>query len=165
MTKKSAFTPLKMKSLTGFTLIELMIVMAVIAILIGIILPMVGGFREEANINRARGDLSTLRTAMESYYIHHSNAYPPALTGLTDTTTNPKIVTRIPDDPFLPGTTYQVLYSTNNQFYALWSVGPGGTASVTAVANTGGVTQAQGAGARNPIWVANGDEQTPAESP
>ena len=150
---------------SAFTLIELMIVMAVIAILIGIILPMVGGFREEANMNRARGDLATLRTAMESYYIHHSNAYPITLAGLTDATTNPKIVNRIPDDPFLPGTAYPVLYSANSQMYAIWSVGPGGTGSVSAVTNAGAVTQADGSGARHPIWVANGDEQTPAESP
>jgi len=151
---------------SAFTLIELMIVMAVIAILIGIILPMAGGFREEANMNRARGDLSTLRTAMESYYIHHSNAYPTTAIGLpalTDATTNPKIVTRIPDDPFLPGSSYG--YLLNGQFYAIWSVGPGGTGSVSAVSATGAVTQLDGSGARHPIWVANGAEQTPAQSP
>ena len=65
---------IKMKK--AFTLIELMIVMAVMAILIGIALPSFRGMKEEGNIAKAEGELRTLQTAVESYAIHHSDAYP-----------------------------------------------------------------------------------------
>lgn len=159
MHRKSAFIPLKMKSLTGFTLIELMIVMAVIAILIGIILPTIGGFREEAQMNRARGELSTLRTAMESYYIHNSNTYPAALASLT--TANPRIVTAIPTDPFRsPAGPYQHDLSTNGRFYVIFSVGPGITGSAVWDDVTNTVSETNGANSRRPLWVSNGDTQT-----
>ena len=59
----------------GFTLIELMIVMAVIAILIGIALPQFRGMQEEGLVAQAKAELMTLKTAVESYYIH-TGAYP-----------------------------------------------------------------------------------------
>ena len=146
----------------AFTLIELMIVMAVIAILIGIILPTIGGFREEANISRARGDLATLRTAMESYYIHNNNSYPAALTSLPGS--QPRIVANVPNDPFDPGNQYVlVIEVTPGNFYAIYSDGPGGDGSVTVNFATGVVTHTVGTSGRGPVWVSNGDEMAPAD--
>ena len=62
----------------GFTIIELLIVIAVISILIGIALPRFRGMQEEGKIAQAKGELRTLQTAVESYYIHNSNTYPAA---------------------------------------------------------------------------------------
>ena len=60
-------------SLLGFTLIELMIVMAVIAILVGIILPSFKGMKDEAQYSKVLGDLRTLQTAVESFSIHNNH--------------------------------------------------------------------------------------------
>ena len=59
----------------GFTIIELLIVIAVISILVGIALPRFRGMREEGLIAQAKGELRTIQTALESYFIHN-NAYP-----------------------------------------------------------------------------------------
>src|SRR3990167_8472314 len=91
--------------LKGFTLIELLIVIAVIAILIGIALPRFKGIQDEGNISKAKGELRTLQTAVESYYIHTANVYPAAIANLTAAATKPIIVTTIPDDPFAAAAT------------------------------------------------------------
>ncbi len=126
----------------AFTLIELLIVIAVISILIGIALPRFKGMQDEGNIAKAKGELRTLQSALESYYIHNSNAYPAALSSLTSAV--PSIVSSIPADPFsTTSASYgYVRGGTNNKFYVVYSVGPSadGSATITsdAVVETNG---------------------------
>ena len=126
----------------GFTLIELLIVIAVISILIGIALPRFKGMQDEGNIAKAKGELRSLQSALESYYIHNSNAYPAALSSLTSAV--PNIVSSIPADPFsTTGAAYgYVRGGTNNKFYVIYSVGTSadGSATITsdAVVETNG---------------------------
>lgn len=122
----------------GFTLIELLIVIAVISILIGIALPRFKGMQDEGNIAKAKGELRTLQTAVESYYIHNNNAYPSALGDVTQATVRPQIVTSIPTDPFsASGAAYPyVRGGTNNRYYVIYSVGPGENGSATISSDT-----------------------------
>jgi len=60
----------------GFTLIELLIVVAIIAILAAIAVPNFLEAQVRAKTSRARTDLRTLATALESYGVD-SNHYPP----------------------------------------------------------------------------------------
>jgi len=60
----------------GFTLIELLIVVAIIAILAAIAIPNFLQAQTRAKISRARSDLRTISTALESYAVDH-NYYPP----------------------------------------------------------------------------------------
>jgi general secretion pathway protein G len=125
----------------GFTLIELLIVIAVIAILVGIALPRFRGIQEEGLIAQAKGELRTLQTAVESYYIHNNNAYPSKLSSLTGA--SPLIVGTLPTDPFDPGSDYGFNRGgTNNQYYVIYSDGPAGNGSAkisgTSVAETNG---------------------------
>jgi len=126
----------------GFTIIELLIVIAVISILIGIALPRFKGMQDEGNIAKAKGELRTLQAAVESYYIHNSNAYPSALSALTSET--PLIVGAIPDDPFGTGSYGYLRGGTNNKYYVIYSVGPSGNGSATitddAVVETSGAS-------------------------
>lgn len=117
----------------GFTLIELLIVIAVISILIGIALPRFKGMQDEGNIAKAKGELRTLQTAVESYAIHNNNTYPTALTDLTAATTKPQIITTIPADPFsaTSGAYGYVRSGTNNKYFVIYSVGPAGNGSAT----------------------------------
>lgn len=129
----------------GFTLIELLIVIAVIAILIGIALPRFKGIQDEGNIAKAKGELRTLQTAVESYYIHNANVYPAAITNLTAAATKPVIVTTIPDDPFAAAATdyTYVVGGTNSKFYIIYSVGPDGNGSAV-ISGTNTVTETNG---------------------
>ena len=141
----------------GFTIIELLIVIAVIAILVGIALPRFKGMRDEGNITRAKGELRTLQTAVESYRIH-TGAYPAAAafeTTLIGAT--PQIISAAMNDPFTsPAAAYTLVLSngTTGNFYSIYSVGPAGNGTVSAVNDTtGAVTETNGASC---IYVTNG---------
>ena len=120
----------------GFTLIEMMIVIVVISILIGVLLPQFRGTEDEAAIQRARSELRTVATALESYYIHNSNAYPAALSSLTSAT--PKIINTVPDDPLRGGTNdYSYYLSSNGTYYVVFSYGIDRAAGITGISTAG----------------------------
>lgn len=115
----------------GFTLIELLIVIAVISILIGIALPRFKGMQDEGNIAKAKAELRTLQTAVESYYIHHSNTYPATGSAALEAALAdavPNIIDSVPTDPFSStGADYvYVMGGTNSKFYIIYSAGPSG---------------------------------------
>ena len=132
-----------------------MIVIVVIAILIGVLLPQFRGTQDEAATQRARSELRTVATALESYYIHNSNAFPAALSSLTSAT--PKIINAVPDDPFRGGTNdYSYYVSANSNYYVSFSYGIDRAANITAISNTGVLTTS---GTVDDICITNG---TPA---
>jgi len=59
----------------GFTLIELLIVVAIIAILAAIAVPNFIEAQSRAKISRAKADMRSLATAIESYAVDN-NQYP-----------------------------------------------------------------------------------------
>jgi general secretion pathway protein G len=137
----------------GFTLIEMMIVIAVIAILIGVLLPQFRGTQDEAAEQRARSELRTLATAVESYAIHNNNTPPSALSGLT--TAAPRIVTVIPDDPFRSGTTdYSYARDSNSVYYVIYSYGRDRAADISGIATDGELTES--GDCTEDIFVTNG---------
>ena len=145
------------RSKKGFTIIELLIVIAVIAILVGIALPRFKGMRDEGNITRAKGELRTLQTAVESYRIH-TGAYPAAA-GFEATliAAVPQIFSAQMNDPFAAAATPYVLVLSNGttgNFYAIYSIGPSANGLVSAVNDTtGAVTETNGSSC---IYVCNG---------
>jgi type IV pilus assembly protein PilA len=52
----------------GFTLIELMIVIAIIGILAAIAIPQFASYRRKAYNSAALSDLKTVKTTLEAYY-------------------------------------------------------------------------------------------------
>jgi len=138
----------------AFTLIELMIVMAIIAILVGMVLPRFKGMRDQANISKSQGEIRALKTAVESYYIRYGS-YPTALTQLWAATTYPRIIESAMYDPFGATTTtvYRYARSTNNAYYVIWSIGPDGTSDITGISTAGVVTPAN---RDDDVWTSNG---------
>ena len=137
----------------GFTLIEMLIVIVVIAILIGVLLPSFRGTQDEASIQRARSELRTIATAIESYYIHNSNALPANLTALISAT--PRIISIVPDDPFRSGATdYSYSTSANGVYYVVYSYGTDRAADISGINNSGQMTESDDC--TQDVWVSNG---------
>jgi len=148
----------------GFTIIEMLIVISIIAVLVGIGLPRLRSMQMEGDYAKAAGELRTLQAGVESYYIHNSRAYPSqatsastswqsALTGAT-----PKIIGAVLTDPFVAGTQYRYATSasSNSEYYVIFSAGPDGGADVTGI-NTSGAVQG---GPDDDIYVSNGTSGT-----
>lgn len=105
-------------TVTGFTLIELLIVVAIIAILAAIAVPNFLEAQTRAKVSRARADMRTEATALETYRIDH-NLYPRPFDAFHQTptyytrggwhehvpstlTTPVSYLSTIPMDPFKP---------------------------------------------------------------
>jgi len=65
----------------GFTLLELIVVVTILAILMGVIAPRIMDAPDKARIARARTDMKALATALQSYKLDNFN-YPSTDQGL-----------------------------------------------------------------------------------
>ncbi len=144
-----------MKHQSGFTLIEIMIVVAIIAILAGILIPNFTHARAQAQTAACESNLREIGTAMELYYTDHQQ-YPnntgatvqvdgTAASGLQDELNN------VPHDPAgLPGATYSyVAASGSTPSYAITCPGvhdPKTLQSVTPNTSNTKITYSSGAG-------------------
>jgi len=64
----------------GFTLVEILIVVIIMAILAGVMIPQFTSSSDEAKLSTLRTDLVAMRAAIELYYIQHKSTYPGANT-------------------------------------------------------------------------------------
>lgn len=97
-----------MRKLRGFTLIELLIVVAIIAILAAIAVPNFLEAQIRSKVSRARSDMRSLATALESYYVD-TNTYP-ALTLTLNQTPDNNLSASLTN---LPGRTFRLRQSPN----------------------------------------------------
>ena len=61
----------------GYTLMELLVVTAIIALVLGILLPVTGRARLQAKILTVNAELRDIGLALEAYSFDHEGAYPP----------------------------------------------------------------------------------------
>ena len=68
---------------SGFTLIELMIVVAIIGILAAIAIPKFAELIRKSGEGASKGNLGSIRSSLSIYYGDMEGQYPSALSGLT----------------------------------------------------------------------------------
>lgn len=113
----------------GFTLIEMMIVVAIIAILVAILVPNFMRARAQAQTAACEANLKEIATALELYQTDHQ-MYPDvtSLSNVTNTETNiGSYLRQTPIDPVAPTLNYQYSvagYNTGAASYTI--VCPGG---------------------------------------
>lgn len=77
-------TPVPRKKISGgFTLIELMIVVAIIGILAAIAMPKFADFVRKSGEGASKGSLGAIRSALNIYYADLEGEFPDTLTALT----------------------------------------------------------------------------------
>ncbi len=132
----------------AFTILEIVVVVTVLAILIGVALPRLGGIQYQGNLAKARSELAMLQSAVEAYYINQSpHAYPAT----SDTVVAATLSLATPltlkglalHDPFgsTAVTEYRYVRSANGTYFVVASVGLDGTAATLAVSDVGVVTR------------------------
>jgi general secretion pathway protein G len=142
----------------GFTLVEILIVIAILAILIGIAIPRFRGMQEQAILTQAQAETRTLKTAIESARVN-KGSYPvgddtPAATYYANTTwlttapVTPRLIDQALDDPYTAATDeYYYRRGTTaagQNYYAVCSRGSDGAIDVTnAELNDGILTSAE----------------------
>ena len=87
----------------AFTLIELLIVVAIIAILAAIAVPNFLEAQTRSKISKVKSDMRSIETAVEAYRVD-GNAYPYSSNtwyGLLQTTTPIAYLSSLPEDPFI----------------------------------------------------------------
>lgn len=106
----------------GFTLIELLLVLVILAILAGIVVPKFTGIGEQARIKAAKAEISTIKTALDSYEVE-AGKLPTTEEGLQILV--PSKLEKMPMDPWQHPYVYTVP-GQNGRAYDLFSSGPDG---------------------------------------
>lgn len=68
---------------SGFTLVEILIVVIILGILAAIVIPQFTEASNEARDSQLRSDLQTLRSQLELYKVQHLDTYPGAVDGVS----------------------------------------------------------------------------------
>lgn len=111
-----------MRAESGFTLLELILVMVIIGILAGMVTFSVAGRGTEARIVRAKADLSVYQRAVEAYALEHNDKYPKALGDLVSG--EKQYVIELKNDPW--GNAYVFAYPGKKHPYDIYSRGVDG---------------------------------------
>lgn len=124
----------------GFTLIELMIVISIIAILAAIVIPVFLRARVDGQRSACQSNLKNMSTALEIYFTTNAMRYPVALGSLT-----PEYLRVIPNCPAANSNSY--VY-TSHSFPDAFTMYCAGTYHAPA-----------GLGANQPSYISNGGLQ------
>jgi prepilin-type N-terminal cleavage/methylation domain-containing protein len=122
----------------GFTLVEIMIVVAIIALLAAIAIPNLLRAKISANDALAKGTLRSLSTSSEMFATTQSGNYPQDVTSLTGAT--PPFINAGPYcDRTISGFAYTCTFGTGSYTFTATPVTVGTSGTTTWTISTGGV--------------------------
>lgn len=139
-----------MRNKYGFTLIELMIVVVILAVLAAAVVPRLAGRTQQARIATAKSDIAgSVSVALDLYELDNGR-YPTSEEGLNALLTKPGSVTnwngpylkKKPTDPW--GNEYKYACpGTHNNDYDVYSLGPDGKEGTDDITNWEAGTEAK----------------------
>ncbi len=115
----------------AFTLVEMLLVVAILALLAGIVLPKLTGQKEKANVSATKTQIGSFATSLDMFEVDNGH-YPKSL---NDLVTQPRdaqnwhqYLDSIPNDPWGHPYVYTFPGKHRANSYDLMSVGPDGRA-------------------------------------
>jgi general secretion pathway protein G len=120
---------------SGFTLVEMLLVLVILATLAAIVIPKMAGRSQQAKVTAAQSQISSLEMALDAFEV--DNGYYPKTGGLDDLNNQPAnaqgwkgpyLKKGIPLDPWGNPYTYEYPGKHNPNGYDLMSMGPDGRA-------------------------------------
>jgi general secretion pathway protein G len=121
----------KIKLNRAFTLVEIMLVVAIIGILAALVIPKIVGKSEQARITRVQADVKGgIKSAVDEFEVDNG-FYPSSLQDLLQQPRNAKnwhgpYLDALPVDPWQNPYLYSYPGKHNPTGYDLWSAGPDG---------------------------------------
>ncbi|QQS39540.1 type II secretion system protein [Candidatus Woesebacteria bacterium] len=112
-----------MRNKSAFTLIELLIVMAVLGLLTAMVMLTYPTSQEKARDTRRKSDIKQYQTAMEVYATRHNNLFATSSNAVANATTLCATfnLTSCPDDPRLIGSQPNYKYASTANTYVFWA--------------------------------------------
>src|SRR3989337_752504 len=109
----------RLKNQKGFTLVELLVVVIILAVLAAVVIPQLRSSSQDAKLSALDSDLSTSRSAVELYYRQHNSAYPGVIKqhkGVAPTSTEDAFTKQLTYCSDSPGITPDTCNSTPHTF-------------------------------------------------
>lgn len=125
---KDTYNCIRKRNKSGFTIVELMVVVVILGLLATTVVVNVTGYLTKSRLERARIDIANLKNAVELFCVEN-HRYPSNEEGLSilleKKPTRPVgIISQLPKDPW--GNIYQYLYPGTHDLFDIYTLGRDG---------------------------------------